>query len=116
MVVIVRSAVIVMMRIVVIVIMGMVVILEMVGVVVVKALSQDSLLSGLQIEDCRIGLATASAVSAHHAASSNSIDLTFSSSPASRVSRCEPQPQVANSVPVANSEPQDPQRARPSIS
>ena len=110
MVVLARTVVIVTMQIVVIVIV------EMVVVVVVKALSQDSLLSGLQIEDCRIGLATASAVSAHHAASTNSIDLTFSSSPASRVSRCEPQPQVANSVPVANSEPQDPQRARPSIS
>jgi len=110
MVVLARTVVIVTMQIVVIVIV------EMVVVVVVKALSQASLLSGLQIEDCRIGLATASAVSAHHVASTTSIDLTFSSSPASRVSRCEPQPQVANSVPVANSEPQDPQRARPSIS
>jgi len=97
-----------------IVIMEMVVVMVMVMVMVVKALSHDSLLSRLRIEDCRIGLA-ASAMSAHHAASISSIDLTFSSSPCSRVNRPEPQSQVANSVAVANSAPQDSQRARPSI-
>ena len=112
MVVIVRTVVIVIMR--TVMIMGMIVIMEMVVVMVVKALSHDSLLSRLRIEDRRIGLA-ASAMSAHHAASISSIDLTFSSSARSRVNRPEPQSQVANSVAVANSAPQDSQRARPLI-
>src|SRR5208282_568873 len=75
--------------------------------IIVGIASHRRFLSRLQIEDCRVGLAAASAMSTHHAASISSIDFTFSSSPLNRVNRYEPQAQAANSVSVANSAPQD---------
>jgi hypothetical protein len=66
-----------------VVIVAMVVITRMVMVmrIVAKAVSHDRFLPRFQIDDFGVGLASASAMSTHQAASISSMDLTFSSSP-----------------------------------
>lgn len=63
-------------------------VLMLVGMILLSI--HDGLLAGLQVGDFYRAIAGASAVSAHQAASSNSIVFMLSSSPLRRVLSCEP--------------------------
>jgi hypothetical protein len=86
-------------------------------IVIAGITAHANFLSCLKIKDSRASFIPASAMTAHQPTSSlSSMLLMFNSSPCNRVSRREPQLHAVNSVSVANSTPQDSQRARPSIS
>src|SRR6516162_1171969 len=93
------------------VVMLLVMIMRMVGCTRVLMIGSDRRrLASLQIEHCCFAV-LASAIRAHQRTSSSSIDLTFSSSPLSRVKRNEPHGQGVSIDGVGNSASHASQRA-----